>query len=208
MLVREDSAKIGRRHGVVTVLRDDLSDFYNVAVRTVDWDKEGRVAMVRLQSKTDPKAKVVIYNILSVAGSGLPYRDPESGVKRDTKHDRKHEFQNLLMRECKRHEAERWNVLLAGNMHVVLDELDTKTRSGGMPFEHIVASKKFNKKMLTGGDEKHGGFKGVDIWRKMNERQKQYTFIPRVGGTQRQSDFFLAGSQAWEKGCVKDWNFG
>jgi exonuclease III len=56
----------GKVYGVCSILRTDLRQRYEVNVRTVDWDKEGRVSVVELVTNS---RKLAIFNIYAVNGT-------------------------------------------------------------------------------------------------------------------------------------------
>ncbi|KAG9194385.1 exodeoxyribonuclease III [Alternaria panax] len=196
----------GRIYGVCSVVRRDLMDTYHVAFRTAAWDREGRVHVVEVKSRTS-KAKLAIFNIYAVSGSENAYRDPSTGARIGTRHDRKREFHSLLMRECKELEEQGWDVLLAGDMNVALDERDGFPTLRVFPPAHVINRADFHEKLLEeNGEEKSGGFNGVDVWRKMHEEERRYTYFSRGrkwGSSCDRVDYFIAGRKTWEKGCVK-----
>ncbi|CAI9625278.1 dnase i-like protein [Alternaria burnsii] len=144
-------------------------------MRTVDWDKEGRIHIVEVKSRTS-EAKLAIFNICAVNGTGNAYSDPSTGDRIGTRHDRKRKFHTLLMRECKELETQGWDVLLAGDMNVALDERDGHPKLRIFPQAHFINRADFHSKLLNGnGKGKNDGFGGVDVWRKMHEEERRYT---------------------------------
>jgi exonuclease III len=64
----------GKVYGVCSIFRRDLHDTYKMTVRTVDWDREGRVSIVEVTSRTT-STKLAIFNIYAVNGTDNLYRD-------------------------------------------------------------------------------------------------------------------------------------
>jgi exonuclease III len=192
----------GKLYGVCSIVRTDLREKYNVNVRTVDWDKEGRISVVEIVSKM---TKLAIFNIYAVNGTENPYRDPKTGANRGTRHDRKRQVHSLLMEECLALDAAGWDVLLAGDMNVAPDARDGYPKLRTFPQQHVINRVDFHEKLLEGksGD---GGLNGVDVWRKMHGDERRYTYYPRGrkwGTSCDRVDYVVAGRKMWEKGMVK-----
>ncbi|KAJ4299934.1 hypothetical protein N0V90_005181 [Kalmusia sp. IMI 367209] len=138
----------GKVYGVCSIIREDLFTKYHAKVRTVDWDKEGRVSIVELRHAT---VKLALFNIYAVNGTDSPYRDPATGAVKGTRHDRKLAFHRLLMEECIHLEHNGWQVLLAGDMNVAPATIDGHPRLRTFPQQHVFNRADFNAKFL-GGD--------------------------------------------------------
>jgi exonuclease III len=195
----------GKVYGVCSILRTDLRKQYDLNVRTVDWDKEGRISIVEIVSRS---TKLAIFNIYAVNGTDNPYRDPATGAVRGTRHDRKLKVHQLLMRECQDLEAEGWDVLLAGDMNVAPDARDGHPKLRTFPHQHAINRADFHEKLLEGksNDRKSKGLKGVDVWRKMHGDEKRYTWFSRArqwGTSCDRVDFVVAGRRAWDRGMVR-----
>jgi exonuclease III len=195
----------GKVYGVCSILRKDLSDKYDINIRTVDWDREGRITVVEVKSKSD-SSKLAVFNIYAVNGTDNPYRDPATGAVKGTRHDRKLEVHRLLMQECKDLEKEGWDVLLGGDMNVALDARDGHPKLRTFPQQHDANRVDFHNKLLEGEDgAETGGLKGVDVWRKMHGEERRYTYFSRGrewGTSCDRVDYFIAG-RSWEKGCIR-----
>ena len=196
----------GKVYGVCSILRTDLRDKYKTNVRTVDWDKEGRISVVELIAK---HAKLAIFNIYAVNGTDNPYRDPATGAVRGTRHDRKLEVHRLLTQECMELEKDGWAVLLGGDMNVAPDARDGHPKLRTFPQQHVLNRTDFHNKLLEGKskDGKIEGLNGVDVWRKMHGGERRYTYYSRGrewGTSCDRVDYFIAGRRAWEKGMVKN----
>jgi hypothetical protein len=81
----------GKIHGVCSIIRRDLFSAYQITTRTVDWDKEGRISIVQVSSRSNT-AKVAFFNIYAVNGTDIAYRDSATGAVKGKRHDRKREF--------------------------------------------------------------------------------------------------------------------
>lgn len=193
----------GRIYGVCSIIREDIASRFSAKVRTVDWDKEGRVSVVELRNKT---SKLAVFNIYAVNGTDNPYRDPATGAVWGTRHDRKLAFHRLLMEECLSLEQNGWEVLLAGDMNVAPATIDGHPRLRTFPQQHVTNRADFNEKLLGGkkqADEQV--FHGVDIFREMYKTEKRYTYFPRGrewGSSCDRVDYVVVGRRLWDKGMV------
>jgi exonuclease III len=200
----------GKVYGVCSILRCDLWNRYDINVRTVNWDRQGRISVVELRSKSN-STKLAVFNIYAVNGTDIAYRDPETGAVKGTRHDRKREVHRLLMLECKQLELEGWDILLGGDMNVAPDVRDGHPTLRTFPQQHVVNRKDFHEKLLEGNDKgtsdmEGQGLKGVDIWRKMHGDERRYTYFSRGkewGMSCDRVDCFIAGRRGWKKGCVR-----
>lgn len=192
----------GKVYGVCSILRKDLRETYNVNVRTVDWDNEGRVSVVEV---TRGETKLAVFNIYAVNGTDNPYRDPKTGVQRGTRHDRKLAFHDCLMREGKMLEKQGWHVLLGGDMNVAPDARDGYPKLRVFPAQHALNRADFHEKILRPETEGSEGFGGVDVWRKMHGEERRFTYYSpgREWGTScDRVDYFVADKRSWDAGVV------
>jgi exonuclease III len=196
----------GKVYGVCSIIRSDLRDSNDINTRTVLWDREGRLSVVEVKSKTS-SAKLAVFNTYAINGTENPYRDSANGTVRGTRHDRKLEFHRLLMEECKQLEGEGWDVLIGGDMNVAPDARDGHPKLRTYPRQHALNRADFHERLLEGPDgTKANGLKGVDIWRKMHCEERRYTYFSRGrhwGSSCDRVDYFIAGRKAWEKECVR-----
>ncbi|TPX58317.1 hypothetical protein SpCBS45565_g08033 [Spizellomyces sp. 'palustris'] len=109
----------GRMYGVATYVRDSVPV---TQARTVDWDKEGRVMIVEIG------AKMAVVNVYAVNGTDKPYLDPITKKMRGTRHERKREFNRLLMAECLALKGRGLEILLIGDFNISLTKLDVHPR--------------------------------------------------------------------------------
>ncbi|KAH7092637.1 Endonuclease/exonuclease/phosphatase [Paraphoma chrysanthemicola] len=192
----------GKVYGVCSILRTDLRDAYNVSLRSVAWDKEGRISVVELQTS---KCKLAVFNIYAVNGTTNPYRDPANGNVRGTRHDRKLEVHRLLMQECLKLQDQGWDVLLGGDMNVAPDQRDGHPNLRTFPYQHVLNRADFHQKLLAKEDNAKG-LNGVDVWREMHDEERQYTYYSRGrpwGTSCDRVDYFIAGRTLWEKAMIK-----
>lgn len=193
----------GKVYGVCSIVRRDLREKYNVRFRTVDWDNEGRISVVELQ---DGAKKLAVFNIYAVNGTDNPYRNPKTGAQSGTRHNRKLAFHKALAGECQKLEEEGWHVLLGGDMNVAPDKRDGFPKLRTFPQQHALNRADFHEKLLEGNNGK-GGFGGIDVWRKMHEHERRYTYYSRGrewGTSCDRVDYFIAGRRAWDAGVIKD----
>jgi exonuclease III len=191
----------GKVYGVCSIIRSDLRQKYNVSIRTVDWDKEGHISIVKLKYSSN---RLAIFNIYAVNGTDNPYRDPTTGAVRGTRHDRKLDVHRLLRQECQELEAKGWDVLLGGDMNVAPDARDGHPKLRTFPHQHSVNREDFHEQLLGGGTGK--GLNGVDVWRQMHGDDRRYTWFSRTrewGTSCDRVDCFIAGRRAWDTGLIK-----
>lgn len=182
----------GKVCGVCSILRTDLRQNYNVNVRTVDWDNEGRISVIEIIKKSVSAAKLALFNIYAVNGTSHPYRDPATGAITGTRHDRKRAVHCLLAKECKALEEQGWNVLIGGDINVAPDARDGYPNLRISPHDHVINRADFHDRILEGGT----GLNGVDVWRKMHGEERRYTYYPRKGrwgSSCDRVDYFVAG---------------
>lgn len=195
----------GKVYGVCSILRKDLRERYDVNVRTVDWDNEGRISVVELIARDK---KLAVFNIYAVNGTENPYRDPKTGIEKGTRHDRKLMFHTLLKEECQALEKRGWHVLLGGDMNVAPDARDGFPKLRSRPEQHVRNRRHFHEKILAGlcGGESSTGLNGVDIWREMHGEDRRYTYYPRGrewGTSCDRVDYFVAGRSTWDSNMIK-----
>ncbi|KAJ4351853.1 uncharacterized protein N0V89_007197 [Didymosphaeria variabile] len=193
----------GKVYGVCSIVREDLTTKYQTKVRTVEWDKEGRISVVELRNDS---TKIALFNIYAVNGTDNPYRNPATGAISGTRHDRKLAFHRHLMEECLSLEEEGWQVLLAGDMNVAPARIDGHPRLRTFPQQHVFNRADFNARFLGGKKQREEKmFDGVDVWRKMNEKEKRYTWFSRNqpwGTSCDRVDYVIVGKGMWDKGLV------
>lgn len=195
----------GKIYGVCSIIRSDLFSDYKANVRTIDWDKEGRLSVVELTSISSGK-KLALFNIYAVNGTDNPYRDPSTGTVQGTRHDRKLAFHRLLMEECLELEREGWHILLAGDMNVAPSIMDGFPNLRTFPHQHVVNRADFNTRFLNGkkGVEEEV-FEGVDVWRKIYGDERRYTYYSRGrqwGSSCDRVDYAIVGRSMWDEGLV------
>ncbi|KAL1596618.1 hypothetical protein SLS60_009266 [Paraconiothyrium brasiliense] len=194
----------GKVYGVCSIIREDLTTKYQTKVRTVEWDKEGRISVVELKNGS---TRVALFNVYAVNGTDNPYRDPATGAIRGTRHDRKLAFHRLLMEECLSLEEDGWEVLLAGDMNVAPARIDGHPRLRTFPQQHVLNRADFNFRFLGGKKQREEKvFDGVDVWRRMNEYEKRYTWFSRNqewGTSCDRVDYIIVGRKMWDKALVR-----
>lgn len=189
----------GKVYGVCSMVRRDFAERHVARVRDVNWDLEGRVSVVEL------KSRLAVWNIYAVNGTDNPYRDPETGEVRGTRHDRKIAFHRLLVNECRNMEAEEWLHVIAGDLNVAPARIDGHPNLRTWPPQHVVNRADFNEKFLL--EENERGLQAVDVWRKLRADEKRYTYYPRGrdwGSSCDRVDLILASRQLWQDDRVID----
>ncbi|KAF2032878.1 DNase I-like protein [Setomelanomma holmii] len=193
----------GKVYGVCSILRTDLRERFKVCMRSVGWDKEGRISVVELHSSS---SKLAIFNMYAVNGTDNPYRDPKTGTVSGTRHDRKLEMHHKLMQECLELQHDGWDVLLGGDMNVAPDHRDGHPNLRTFPNQHVLNRADFHKKLLTKKKCTFEGLGGVDVWRKMHGEERRYTYYSRSrewGTSCDRVDYFIACKGLWERGMIK-----
>ena len=190
-------------YGVCSIIRKDIANDFNANVRTVGWDKEGRVSVVELQKA---RSKLALFNIYAVNGTDNPYRTA-TGAVQGTRHDRKLAFHRLLMEECLKLEQDGWDIVLAGDFNVAPARIDGHPRLRTFPQQHVVNRADFNAKFLCKPKQPQGvGFSGIDIFRELHREEKRFTYFPRGrewGSSCDRVDYFVVGKSIWERGMVR-----
>jgi exonuclease III len=189
-------------YGVCSIVRRDLRDEHEMSIRTVDWDNEGRVSVVELESTHH---KLAVFNIYAVNGTDYAYRDPMTGAVRGTRHDRKLKFHKLLMEECLRLEEHGWDILLAGDMNIAPESSDGFPALRSFPRQHVLNRADFHARILGGLEGREPGLGGVDVWRRMHGDERRYTYFPRGrdwGTSCDRIDYFVAGRRLWDKRVI------
>lgn len=145
----------GRMYGVATFLRG------RARVMTAEWDREGRVIVVR-------KGRCAIVNVYAVNGTGKPYYD-EAGRIAGDRHAFKRRFQAQVI-ELGHALRSEGGVIMAGDWNVSRAAEDTHPRLRTEE-PHARARTELN----AGVSE--AGF--VDIWRERHPGQRAYTWFNR-----------------------------
>ena len=157
----------GKTYGVATVIRQDYMHETVTGVREVSWDNEGRILI------TETNTKLSIWNIYAVNGTSSPWRDPENGKVIGTRHDKKLAFHKLLVDECKKLEADGWNLVLCGDLNVAREPIDGHPKLRTNPEQHVKNRRDFNAKFLDDPD----GLSAIDSFRYMHPSLRKYTWI-------------------------------
>ncbi|KIW05056.1 uncharacterized protein PV09_04211 [Verruconis gallopava] len=165
-----------RIYGVACVVRSDFHGKYVSRVRTVDWDAEGRFAVIEIHDPTTD-AKLSIWNVYAVNGTSSEYRDPRTGEVAGTRHDRKLAVHKLMMEECLKLEREGWSILIIGDLNVAPSRIDGHPNLREFPRQHVINREDFNTRFLEPGNV--GGFRGIDVWRALRGTERKYTYYPR-----------------------------
>lgn len=213
----------GKVYGVCTIHRSDIPSiqYMDVDIRTVDWDKEGRVSIIQLLPHVSQDYhKLAIFNIYAVNGTENLYRDPRTGVVKGTRHDRKLVFHRLLAEECLKMEREGWAVMMAGDFNVAPDARDGHPKLRTWPMQHCVNRADFlyrflgattgmigrmeEKEKLVKEDEVNR-WHGVDVWRETHQHERNYTYHSRTrewGSSCDRVDYVLASKGLFEAGNI------
>ncbi len=162
------SAFGGKMYGVACIIREDFWTDVETC-REVNWDVEGRVLVL------ETKYKLAILNIYAVNGTDNPYKDPETGEIKGTRHDRKLQLHQELLDECLRLENAGFDVLLVGDMNIAPGTLDGHPNLRTEPHQHVLNRADFNQKFFNAED----GLRAVDVFRNLHGDKKKFTYYPR-----------------------------
>ncbi|KAI9749552.1 MAG: hypothetical protein M1815_002421 [Lichina confinis] len=174
----------GKMYGVATTIRKGLCSKL-ADCREVAWDREGRVLILEM------KYKLAVLNVYAVNGTDYPYKDPETGLVRGTRHDRKLEFQQRLLQECLSLERAGFSVLLVGDMNLAPSSLDGYPNLRTQPHQHMLNRADFAAKFFTADD----GLQAIDVFRHFDADTRKYTYYPRNrewGSSRDRVDLFIA----------------
>ncbi|TFY68692.1 hypothetical protein EVJ58_g852 [Rhodofomes roseus] len=142
----------GQRHfGVVTYAKnpDDIAN-----AREVDWDAEGRVMILEMKSGW------ALVNVYALNGSEYMWRDATGRSPPKTRNERKREFNQLLMQECRMMQQRGLRLVLVGDFNISLTKRDCVPRLR-TEYPHSLARKEFMDNIIAGLDV-------VDVYRTLH----------------------------------------
>lgn len=157
----------GKLYGVGTLLREDFASQHVADIRHAEWDLEGRVTIVELQSTardttsstiealdddSNPsqhhRRPLALLNVYAVNGTTAPYRSPDTGKPAGTRHDHKLAFHARLRDECLDLERRGFSVVVAGDVNIARGRLDGHPNLRTFPRQHCVNRVDFNSKFF------------------------------------------------------------
>ncbi|KAF2843690.1 DNase I-like protein [Patellaria atrata CBS 101060] len=187
----------GKMYGVASIIRSDFYEKQIERVRTVEWDREGRVNIIETKDRT------ALFNIYAVNGTTNPYRSPASGKTIGTRHDRKLAFHRHLLDECQRLERDGWQLILAGDFNIARNRIDGHPNLREYPTQHVFNRADFNRKFF----EDEEGLAGIDVFRYLKGDEKRYTYHPRGrewGSSCDRVDFIITSKSLVAEGRLVD----
>ncbi|CCM01599.1 uncharacterized protein FIBRA_03659 [Fibroporia radiculosa] len=153
----------GQRHfGVVTYTR--RPDLVAVA-REVDWDAEGRVLILEMKNGW------ALINVYALNGSEFMWRDPLGKVPPKTRNERKREFNQLLLEECRAMQARGLRLVLIGDFNISLTKRDCVPRLR-TEYPHSLARKEFQEGFIPSLDL-------VDVYRILHGTQPAFSWFAK-----------------------------
>ncbi|KAI0375626.1 DNase I-like protein [Pilatotrama ljubarskyi] len=153
----------GQRHfGVVTYAKEPHTV---VAAREVDWDAEGRVLILEMQSGW------ALVNVYALNGSEYMWRDPLGRAPPKTRNERKREFNRLLMEECRAMQQRGLRLVLIGDFNISLTKKDCYPRLR-TEYPHGLARAEFREQFIPGLDV-------VDVFRELHPDTKAYSWFAK-----------------------------
>lgn len=174
----------GKVYGVCTLVRRDVS--VRGKLRTVEWDREGRVLVLELPfrisdiDKTAGKG-LAIFNIYAVNGTTFAYRDHNTGTIMGDRHAFKRRFHTLLRDEVARYHEQGWEVVVAGDLNISRGPLDSFPAQR-MGAEHVTSRRDFEEKFMSSADEGDGvcdgGLGMKDTFREIRGLERKFTYRP------------------------------
>ncbi|KAF2430872.1 DNase I-like protein [Tothia fuscella] len=178
----------GKVYGVCSIVRSDIMKQYNIKVRDVPWDTEGRVSIIEIyghhdttpsqSSTTNPQDKLAILNIYAVNGTTNPYCDPKTGTLVGTRHNRKLSFHAHLMSESLHLQSLGFSIILIGDLNIAPARIDGHPNLRTFPEQHVINRADFRRRFLDGKGEDRM-FHGVDVWREFRGVERKFTYFPR-----------------------------
>ena len=153
----------GQRHfGVVTYAKnaEDIA-----AAREVDWDAEGRVMILEMKSGW------ALVNVYALNGSEYMWRDALGRSPPKTRNERKREFNQLLMEECRAMQARGLRLVLVGDFNISLTELDCIPRLR-TEYPHSLARREFTDTFIPVLDV-------VDVYRILHGDQPAFSWFAK-----------------------------
>lgn len=188
----------GRKvYGVCSLIRSDFYLQHVVRVRPVDWDREGRFLVVETKG-SGLVPKLALINVYAVNGTENPYKDPETGEVRGTRHERKLRVHALLQEECRRLEAEGFGIVVAGDVNVARTARDGYPNLRTWPKQHCLNREDFEGRFFAShvegevsssepGTGEHrlspdrpSGLGMIDTFRHLHPEKHGYTYYPRT----------------------------
>lgn len=181
----------GKVYGVASIIRKDFFNQRVSRIGTVDWDREGRFLVCETKPDTTGR-RLAIFNVYAVNGTDLPYKDPDTGEVRGTRHDRKLAVHKLLAGECRSLEASGYDVVIAGDLNVARATIDGHPRLRTYPPQHCINRADFEARFFSSSDadddatsphiKDSGGphqLGMIDTFRHVHSQTKGYTYYPR-----------------------------
>lgn len=149
-VVAKRAAQNKRMYGVITYVRADFAEHVKLA-RGVDWDDEGRILILEMSS-------MAVINVYAVNGTDAPYVPRSTGESTgQTRHQRKRQFNHLLLQECLRLHSRGLEICLLGDINISRYKIDSVPRLRPAP-DHVLTRKELNEIFLP-----QTGL--VDAWR-------------------------------------------
>ncbi|TCD69669.1 hypothetical protein EIP91_006686 [Steccherinum ochraceum] len=163
-----NQATSGQRYfGVITYVKRAENEQVQAAYG-VDWDTEGRVMVLEM------KGGWALVNVYAVNGSDRQWKD-SSKQGRDSEsmtwHERKREFNWLLLQECRKIQAKGLRLVIVGDFNISLAEADCypELRTG---YPHAKAREEFTKTFIPGADV-------VDIYRELHGDRRAFSWFAK-----------------------------
>ncbi|KAI9001023.1 Endonuclease/exonuclease/phosphatase [Trametes punicea] len=153
----------GQRHfGVVTYVKEPHAV---VTAREVDWDAEGRVLILEMESGW------ALVNVYALNGSEYMWRDPLGRSSPKTRNERKREFNRLLMEECRAMQRRGLRLVLIGDFNISLTKQDCYPRLR-TEYPHGLARQEFREQFIP-------RLNVVDIFRELHPNKKAYSWFAK-----------------------------
>ena len=175
----------GKVYGVCTLIRHDFHSRFIDRVRPVSWDWEGRFLIAETKA-VDGLPKLAIINVYAVNGTENPFKDPNTGEFRGTRHDRKLRVHALLQQECRELEASGFRVIVAGDINIARAAIDGFPNLRTFPKQHCLNRADFEARFISeraqhdGADGSAPCLRMIDSFRHLHPMRKGYTYYPRT----------------------------
>lgn len=124
-----------------------------------------------LQASLEMKSGWALINVYALNGSENIWRDPTGVSPTKTRNERKREFNQLLLKECREMQARGLRIVLIGDFNISLVERDCYPRLR-TEYPHVLARKEFNEVFIPGANV-------VDIFREVHGDRRAFSWFAK-----------------------------
>lgn len=151
----------GKRFGVASYISSLFP--YQYTAREVEWDAEGRIVIVTVDS-----LRLCVINVYALNSSEYDWKDPLTNKIKGTRSERKREFNRLLMTECQHLiKTRQYRVIMIGDFNISRDRRDCIPRLR-TEHPHSLNRHEFNEIFIPTLDV-------VDVFRELHGDERSYS---------------------------------